>query len=136
MAKLFYLALIPLLLLGATQLLHIFYFGGTFCESRASLLGKTVIVTGANTGIGKTTALDMAARGARVILACRSEKRALPAVEEIVEKTKNSEVLFMKLDLASFSSVQEFSDKFLRNEKRLDILINNAGVIGSERWVK
>lgn len=130
MAKLFYLALIPLIYLGITHLLHVFYFAGTFCESRVSLNGKTVIVTGANTGIGKTTALDMAARGARVILACRSEKRTLPAVKEIKEKTKNDQVLFMELDLASFASVQKFSDAFLRNEERLDILINNAGMFG------
>ena len=129
MSKLMRLALIPLFYFAVTRLLHVFYFGGTYCASRASLSGKTVIVTGANTGIGKTTALDMAARGARVILACRSEKRTLPALKEIVEKTRNDRVIFMELDLASFASVQKFTDAVLKNEKRLDILINNAGML-------
>ena len=132
MAKLFYLGLVPLIYIAVTQLLHTFYFGGAFCKSKASLKGKTVIVTGANTGIGKTTALDMARRGARVIMACRSEKRAMPAVKEIIAETKNEEVIFMQLDLASFNSVNEFSNAFLKAEKRLDILINNAGMIGQK----
>ena len=75
----------------------------------------------------------MPARGARVILACRSEKRALPAVKEIVEKTKNTQVVFMELDLASFKSVQKFSEEFLKKESRLDVLINNAGMIAHGR---
>jgi len=91
-----------------------------------------VIVTGANTGIGRTTAMDMAARGARVILACRSERRTLPALEEIIAKTGNKEVIFMQLDLGSFASVNLFSERFLKSEKRLDILINNAGMIAKE----
>jgi len=129
MAKLYYLAVIPLLYMAITHLLHVFYFAGAFCDSKVSLKGKTVIVTGANTGIGKTTALDMAERGARVIMACRSRKRAMPAVEEITSKTGNKDVVFMQLDLASFASVNEFSEAFLKAESRLDILINNAGMI-------
>ena len=126
------LALLPLVVIGIFHLLHVLYFAGTYCSSRAMLTGKTVIVTGANTGIGRTTALDMAARGARVILACRSEARTKPALEEIRQKTKNDQVLFMPLDLASTKSIRNFVSLFLEQEERLDILINNAGLISSD----
>uniref|UniRef100_A0A670KE54 Dehydrogenase/reductase 13 n=1 Tax=Podarcis muralis TaxID=64176 RepID=A0A670KE54_PODMU len=81
-----------------------------------------------NTGIGKATALDLARRGARVILACRDRRRGESAVYDIRRESGNNEVLFMSLDLASFKSVRAFAAAFLRSEPRLDILINNAGV--------
>ena len=129
MSLLYKLAILPFVYILVTHLLHVFYFAGPSCDSKVMLHGKTVIITGANTGIGRTTAMDMAKRGARVILACRSEKKAAPVVEEIKEKTKNPNVLFMHLDLSSFKSVQKFTDLFLKSEKRLDILINNAGLL-------
>jgi len=125
------LALLPLFIAAILHFLYILYFAGTFCNSDASLTGKTVIVTGSNTGIGKTTAMDMAARGARVILACRSEARTIPAVNEIRSKTKNDQVIFMRLDLVSFQSVRDFAKEFIDKEERLDILINNAGLVSS-----
>ncbi|XP_057176513.1 retinol dehydrogenase 12 isoform X2 [Triplophysa rosa] len=84
---------------------------------------------GANTGIGKATALDLARRGARVILACRNESKAQSAVAAIQRETGNKEVLYMHLDLASLQSVRSFAENFLKNESRLDILINNAGLL-------
>ena len=63
--------------------------------------GKTVIITGGNTGIGKETAVDLAERGARVILACRDETRAEAAVADIKKRSGSELVLFRKLDLAS-----------------------------------
>ena len=56
---------------------------GKSCTSQASLVGKTVIITGCNTGIGKETAVDLAKRGGKIIMACRSEERALPALAEV-----------------------------------------------------
>ncbi|KAM4795656.1 dehydrogenase/reductase SDR family member 13 [Rhinophrynus dorsalis] len=103
---------------------------GRQCKSDTSLKGKTVIVTGANAGIGKFTALDMARRGARVILACRVKERGEDAVCDIQRMTGNNQVLFMKLDLGNLASVRSFCKMFLSNEPRLDILINNAGVQG------
>uniref|UniRef100_A0A670YXJ8 Dehydrogenase/reductase 13 n=1 Tax=Pseudonaja textilis TaxID=8673 RepID=A0A670YXJ8_PSETE len=77
---------------------------------------------GGNAGIGKATAVDLARRGARVILACRDKARGESAIG-------NSEVILMILDLASLSSVRDFAQTFLASEPRLDILINNAGVV-------
>ena len=75
----------------------------------AKLHGKTVIVTGSNTGIGKETAKDLAQRGARVIMACRNLDRANKAAEEIKSLNANASVRVMKLDLASFESVRQFA---------------------------
>ena len=72
----------------------------------------------------------MAERGARVILACRDTKRAEAACAEIIEKTGNNQVYVLQLDLASLKSVRAFAAEFLEREPRLDILINNAGVMG------
>lgn len=105
------------------------------CRSQAKLHGKTVIVTGANTGIGKTTALDLAGRGARVIMACRDKRRAEDAIIDIVKETGNNNVEFMPLDLASMQSVRSFAETFLKSESRLDILINNAGLMNKGQTV-
>ncbi|XP_040050397.1 dehydrogenase/reductase SDR family member 13 [Gasterosteus aculeatus] len=101
---------------------------GKRCTSEAKLHGKTVIVTGSNTGIGKTTAIDLAKRGARVILACRSKLRGEAALEEVKNKSGSNQVVFMPLDLGSLQSVRSFAETFLKSEPRLDILINNAGI--------
>uniref|UniRef100_A0A3B5L746 Dehydrogenase/reductase (SDR family) member 13b.1 n=1 Tax=Xiphophorus couchianus TaxID=32473 RepID=A0A3B5L746_9TELE len=103
---------------------------GKRCTSKAKLHGKTVIVTGSNTGIGKTTAIDLARRGARVILACRCKQRGEAAMEEIRRESGSSQVVFMQLDLGSLKSIRSFAESFLKSEPRLDILINNAGRTG------
>ena len=96
--------------------------------SKIQLTGKTVIVTGANCGIGKAAAREMAKRNARVILACRDVNKGEDAASEIRKQTTNGEVIVKRLDLASLRSVKLFCDEFKRDEKRLDILINNAGI--------
>ncbi|XP_053130635.1 dehydrogenase/reductase SDR family member 13 isoform X2 [Hemicordylus capensis] len=88
---------------------------------------------GGNTGIGKATALDLARRGARIILACRHRARGESAAYDIRRASGNNEVLFMSLDLASLKSVRVFAETFLRSEPRLDILINNAGIADGGR---
>lgn len=100
------------------------------CLSSNRLDGKTVIVTGASAGIGKETALDLAHRGARVILACRDLKKASIVKDDITKETGNQNVLIKELDLASFSSVRKFAAGILQSESRLDVLINNAGCGG------
>ena len=112
----------------------LFYFfrkwvGGGVCRSQARLDGKTVIITGANTGIGLETAVDLAKRNARVILACRSVERGETAAVEVRKRSGNDNAVFVQLDLASLDSVREFAAKILEEEPRIDILINNAGVM-------
>ncbi|XP_047984071.1 retinol dehydrogenase 12-like [Leguminivora glycinivorella] len=102
------------------------------CRSSRHLVGKTVIVTGGNGGIGYETAKDLAARGARVILACRNETRGLTAKDQIISATGNPDVHYRHLDLASLESVRSFADNILKTDKRLDVLVNNAGCYGSK----
>ena len=110
------------------------YFAGGVCRSTASLAGKTVIITGANTGIGKITAIDMAKRQARVIMACRSVERGERAVEEVRKASGSTNVVFRQLDLASLTSVRRFSEHVLKEDPRIDILINNAGIMACPYW--
>ena len=117
---------------GAVGLGCVFFIrkwaAGGVCRSQAKLDGKTVIITGANTGIGLETAVDLAKRNARVILACRSVERGETAAVEVRKRSGNDNVVFVQLDLASLDSVRKFSAKILEDEPRIDILINNAGV--------
>lgn len=106
----------------------VLYFS-TRCPSLALMKGKTIIVTGANCGIGYETALELANRQARVILACRDIKKAQVAVDKISRKTQNTEVVARKLDLASLKSVRDFCKEIQQSENKLDVLINNAGVM-------
>ncbi|MEL6987246.1 MAG: oxidoreductase [Bacteroidota bacterium] len=94
-----------------------------------NLSGKVVIVTGSNTGIGFETALDLYQRGAKVYVACRNEEKALNAISRMKAEGGRGDLIFGYLDLASLTSVQEFANKVLETETRLDLLINNAGVM-------
>ncbi|XP_075971778.1 retinol dehydrogenase 13-like [Anticarsia gemmatalis] len=100
------------------------------CKSSAHMVGKVVIVTGGNSGIGLETAKDLSSRGAKVIIACRSVRRATEAKEEIIKASGNTDVHFRQLDLTSLRSVREFCDQIYKTEKRVDVLINNAGAGG------
>lgn len=93
------------------------------------LSGKNIIVTGANTGIGFETARALAAAGADVILACRSEDKGLAAVAAIKHKHAHAKVEFQALDLSSLASVKAFAERL--GWEKIDIIIGNAGVIPS-----
>ncbi|XP_076577541.1 retinol dehydrogenase 12, like isoform X1 [Chaetodon auriga] len=97
--------------------------------SAERLEGKTVVITGANTGIGKETAIDLAKRGAKVIMACRDMDRAQAAMKEVVESSGSQQVTCMRLDLADSKSIREFAEAINKGEPQLNILINNAGVM-------
>ncbi|XP_076456833.1 retinol dehydrogenase 11-like [Babylonia areolata] len=97
-------------------------------DLKIKLTGKTAIVTGANTGIGFWTAQELASRGARVILACRSLERGEEARRKMVAATGNEAVDVYRLDLSDFSSVRQFAEQVKEKEQRLDILVNNAGI--------
>lgn len=99
-----------------------------FCSTK-SLTGKTVIITGANTGVGFQTALDLARRNGRIILACRNDEKGEVAKSKIIQLTGNTNVIYRQLDLSLMSSVRAFVSVINSEEKAVDILINNAGVV-------
>ncbi|XP_055379177.1 retinol dehydrogenase 14 [Condylostylus longicornis] len=98
------------------------------CKNNRTMEGKTIIITGANGGIGKETARDLARRKARVIMACRNLETAEAARKEISEETGNNDIIVKKLDLGSLQSVRDFAADILKTEERIDILIHNAGM--------
>ena len=86
------------------------------------------MVTGANTGIGRVTAIELAKRGAHVLLGCRSEEKTKPVIGEIVNAGGVAD--FLPLDLADFSSIRKAAKVVLDRDEPLDVLINNAGLAG------
>src|SRR5690606_38943033 len=92
------------------------------------LEGKTFVVTGANTGIGKITATELARRGAHVILACRSREKTEAAIAEIKGSTGNDQVELVPLDLGDLASVRACAEALLARDLPIHGLINNAGL--------
>ncbi|KAI9537812.1 hypothetical protein NQZ68_022474 [Dissostichus eleginoides] len=129
----FHLLVLAGVVLGGYIFLTQTLFKRSKCKGKAAMAGKTVIITGGNTGIGKATALRLASRGARVILACRNRDKAQDAIADIQQETGSTDVFYMQLDLASMKSVRSFAETFLKTESRLDLLINNAGLVGDGR---
>lgn len=95
------------------------------------LQGKVALVTGANTGIGRETAKQLARMGAHVFLACRSLEKTQPALDEI-NALGQGKAEFLPLDLGSFAAVHECADLFLKRQLPLHLLINNAGLAGNK----
>src|SRR5262245_58871194 len=89
------------------------------------LKGKNAIVTGANTGIGRVTAVELARAGARVWLACRSKEKTQPVIDEITAAGGKAD--FIALDLGSLESVRDAAKAFLDTNLPLHLLVNNAG---------
>ncbi|ORX51231.1 NAD(P)-binding protein, partial [Hesseltinella vesiculosa] len=93
------------------------------------LTGKICVITGSNTGIGRVCALEMARKGAHIVMACRSEEKALPVIAEIKKETGNENVEFIALDLLNLQSVKSFVETFKQRHTKLHVLLNNAGVM-------
>lgn len=91
--------------------------------------GKTIIVTGANAGIGFETALALYEAGAHVVLACRSLKNAEEALDKIIQQKGKGTLEAALLDLSSLISIKEFAENFIQNHEQLHVLVNNAGVM-------
>ncbi|MER5915246.1 oxidoreductase [Streptomyces sp. NPDC001982] len=89
--------------------------------------GRIAVVSGANSGLGYVTARELARKGARVVLACRSEARGNEAVDRVVGEVPGARVEFGRLDLGDLGSVRDFVARFPYD--RLDLLVNNAGVM-------
>ncbi|MDT0345245.1 oxidoreductase [Streptomyces litchfieldiae] len=91
------------------------------------LKGRTAVVTGANSGLGFVTARELARRGARVVLACHSQQRGQAALERLLDEVPEARAELKLLDLADLASVRSFAADW--GERRLDLLINNAGLM-------
>ncbi|KAK5132226.1 hypothetical protein LTR08_009286 [Meristemomyces frigidus] len=95
-----------------------------------SLSGKVILVTGGNTGLGKETVLQLAKHSPKeIFLAARTASKAEAAIDEITKAVPGSNVTFLQLDLTSFASIKKAADDFTARSKRLDMLINNAGIM-------
>lgn len=105
------------------------FFHSFFYYYTTYFIIQVFIITGANCGIGKETAKDVARRGAVVYMGCRDLVKCEEARKEIILATKNRNVYCRELDLASFSSIKQFAKRFKSEQNRLDLLINNAGVM-------
>ena len=104
--------------------------GACFChESKPmnnDLHNKTIIITGANSGIGKAAAIQLARLGADVVMVCRSHERGLKAMQEIITITGTDTIDLITMDLASQASIRDGIDQFNDRHQRLDVLIHNA----------
>ncbi|KAM3859557.1 retinol dehydrogenase 13-like [Diretmus argenteus] len=118
---------------GCAVLLKNHVTGGP-CPSKATIKEKTVVITGANRGIGKETARELARRGGRIIMGCRDMEKCEDAAKEIRGKTLNPHVYARHLDLASVKSIHQFAERVKQEEQHVDILINNAGVMRCPAW--
>jgi NAD(P)-dependent dehydrogenase (short-subunit alcohol dehydrogenase family) len=98
-----------------------------------SLTGKTALVTGANSGLGYHATLELARKGAHVVMACRTPARAQAAFDQILAAVPGASLEIMPLDLSSLASIRSFVDTFRQKYSQLHIQINNAGVMGIPR---
>jgi retinol dehydrogenase 12 len=105
-------------------------------EGAAGLEGRTFLVTGANTGIGRATAAALARQGGCVYIASRSREKGEEAVARIKASTWNEAVWFLPLDLADLDSVQACASAFLAKGEPLHVLVNNAGVVRAHGLTK
>lgn len=96
------------------------------------LSGKVALVTGGNIGLGFTTSLELARKGADVHIACRSTTKGELAAERILKEVPNAKLQVLELDLVNLDSVQQCANTFLSKNRQLDMLVNNAGVVNLE----
>ncbi len=97
------------------------------------MTGKVVVITGANSGLGLASTKAIAAKGATVVMACRNMTKAEQAKAEVLAENASAKLEVMPLDNASLASVRAFADAFKSRYDRLDVLLNNAGVMAIPR---
>ena len=96
------------------------------CKISHDMSGKLIIITGASSGLGKFTALELINKGAKIIFACRNEEKTKKIFNEIKEENRRL-AIFEKIDLSSFKSVIDFTERIKQKYPKIDILMNNAG---------
>lgn len=99
----------------------------------ADMTGRTVVVTGGNSGIGQATAVGLARAGARVVITARDERRGAAAVDAIKDESGSQSVELAVFDLASLASVRAGAAELLERCPSLDVLVNNAGIVLTDR---
>lgn len=99
----------------------------------ASMEGKTVVVTGGNSGIGRETAVALARAGARTLITARNAERGAGAVDDIRGRSRSTQVEQVVFDLSSLGSVRSGAHEILDRTDRIDVLVNNAGIVLSKR---
>lgn len=104
-------------------------------NNELSQRGRIVIITGANSGIGYETALALAKKDATIVMACRNMKDADKVKSQILGIYSKAQITTMLIDLSSLKSVRDFADNFQKKFARLDLLINNAGIMMSPHKV-
>ena len=97
--------------------------------------GKVCVVTGSNSGLGKEAALEIAKKGAKIVMVCRSEEKGLAAKLEIIEKSGNQNVDLIIGDFSSQMDIRRIADLIKSNYPVIDVLVNNAGAINDKRSV-
>jgi NAD(P)-dependent dehydrogenase (short-subunit alcohol dehydrogenase family) len=102
-------------------------------DGQPDLTGKVAVVTGANSGIGKETAVALASMGATVVMAARNRGKGEAAATEVINRSGSGRVVVGDLDLASFASIRAFASWLLSHYHHIDILVNNAGLIVDDR---
>jgi NAD(P)-dependent dehydrogenase (short-subunit alcohol dehydrogenase family) len=105
------------------------------CDSVTRMDGKIVMITGANSGIGKETARVLAERGASIIMICRNQERGEAALKELRKETGSDKIELFLADLTKPDTIHKAVDKFKEKYDRLDVLINNAGLTLNERII-
>lgn len=100
---------------------------------KVDMSGKLCVVTGANSGIGKATALGLAQMGATVVMVCRNAVRGEEALQEIRAKTRSESLELMMADMASQVSIRQFAENFKQKHQQLHVLVNNAALILGKR---
>lgn len=93
------------------------------------MMQKNVLITGANSGMGLATTIEMAKRGYDVVMACRNEERGNKALEEAKKQSGSDHIELLICDLGSLDSIRSFVSAFKAKYKKLDVLINNAGIV-------
>lgn len=102
--------------------------GPTFDET-VSLNGKNVVITGANTGLGKETAMKLASFNANLYMLCKDQNKGVEAANDIMKQTGNRNVNVLQVDLSSLRSIESCATQLHSYVDRIDVLINNAGVM-------